>query len=351
MKSTLGLSAGALAVLLGAICGSAQAQPAGQDQALKYDQPGSLLIFPLVQGDARRDTFLTVTNTNEDCTSCGNRFRFGDVVIQINWIDPSNCSETNASFALSPGDTLTLSVAQQNLGFPEGWAWLDARDPESNAAIQFDYLVGSALLFDGRSAQTWEYNPYPFQAFPGRSHDLGNAKGCWPGIAGFDNCGRALTDVDGEGDADFDGCEYAFWPDEIFLDTFFEESNGFDNELALITPDPFGSTDSHRIDFGFWNNNEVRFSRSDSIFCFFHGRLSDISRIVLGLGGAPNETTDVSGNTYQTGWMELNSAYPVLGVFVQKKTGTRFAGGHELQFRGLQGDEPGEFAASLQRNG
>src|SRR5262249_42906971 len=103
MRSMLGLIAGALASLVRVLGGSAQAQPSPQTQALKFDQPGSLLIYPLVQGDARRDTFLTVTNTNLDCTACGNRFRFGDVVIQINWIDPSDCSEVNSSFALSPG--------------------------------------------------------------------------------------------------------------------------------------------------------------------------------------------------------------------------------------------------------
>ncbi|MBI1853037.1 MAG: hypothetical protein HYR85_22065 [Planctomycetes bacterium] len=342
MRTTVGLASCTVLALLGAIAQPAHAQ-------LKYDQPGSLLIFPFVQGDARRDTFLTVTNTNIDCTSCGNGFRQGDIGFTINFIDPSDCSEVNSSFLLSPGDTITLSVSQQNLGFPEGWAWLDARDPETDGAVQFDYLVGSVMLFDSRSGQTWEYNAYPFQAFPESMHRLGPAAKCGgPGVAGYDNCGRPFTDVDGEGDADFDGCEYGFWPDEILLDNFFEESGNFDNELALITPDPFGSSNTHRIDFGFWNNTEVRFSRSMDLFCFFHGRLSDISLIVRGLRGT-TETVDINGTTYQTGWMEVNSRYPLLGVFMQKKSGTRFAAGRELQFRGLQGDEAGEFAASLQR--
>jgi hypothetical protein len=327
--------------MVGMLGGSAYAVP-GQPATpeLKYDQPASILIFPFFQQAFNKDTFLTVTNTNIDCRQCGNGFRQGDVLIVVNFINPANCSELNQEFELSPGDTLTLLATQQSLTFSEGWVWLDARDPETRDAIDFDYLIGSALLAES-SGQTWEYNAYTFQSF---------ADQCGGDV---DQCGRVKTDVNQNGAADFDGCEYAFWPDSLVLDNFFQISGGFDDELVLIAPDHFGddpTENQHRLNFGFWNNSEARFSRSFDMFCFVHVPLSTISLITTRLGGN-NETVDGSGTVFQTGWMEVDATVPLLGVFKQKKNGTRAAAGRELQFIGAKGDDPGEIPASLQRNG
>ncbi|MBI1849448.1 MAG: hypothetical protein HYR85_03785 [Planctomycetes bacterium] len=296
-------------------------------------QPASALIFPLFESRSGKGTLITVTNLDTDRRDCGNGFREGDVCLLYTYFgfdpDLGFCREFNTTECLTPGDTLTVFADQHNPEQHQGWLWVEARDPESGRAIQFDHLIGSAIIVDMNTDFLFHYLPYGF-----RSH--ANDAVLDFEISG-DACGRAFTDVDGDDFADFDGREYDFWPQELRLDNFFQQGGtapqfGTDLTLASCDVDPFDGSLTH-VNFGVWNNRERRFSAQLDFECFFRGPLTDISNITTNLAGDPNELV-IGTRHIQTGWLELIPSDPILGVFHTRISGTNFAAGHQLEFVG-----------------
>jgi hypothetical protein len=332
----LGLTGAAtLGLIALGFAGTASAQPV-------LDQPASALVYPLFDSTPNRGTLITVTNTLAGGlaggnVTCGNGFRQGDVCLIYTYFgfDQSRlfCREFNIPECLTPGDTLTVFADQHNPEMEIGWLWVEARDPETFEAIDFDYLIGSAIVVDTLTDFLFQYHPYGFRGLPGEGGD------------GEDACGRLFTDLDEDGRADFDGEEYDFWPRKLLLDEFFQEGGvpPFRNELTLASCDvDHRDRDDTSVSALIWNNREVRFSRSFSFECFFRAPLSSISNIARNLNGDPNELVSNAGRVLQAGWLELTASDAILGVFFQRVNSTAFAAGRELQFTGQFGGEEDE---------
>jgi HYR domain-containing protein len=314
-------------------------------------QPASALVFPLFDSTRGRGTILTVTNTDTSTRVCSNRRREGDVCVHYVYFgfepEIGGCAEFDVTECLTPGDTLTVFADQQNPEGTLGWLWVEARDPETGRAIDFDHLIGSAIVVDMGADFLFHYQPYGFRSYADEEEG-----------AERDACGHAFTDVDHDGCADFDGTEYDYWPQLLLLDEFFQEGNGtsscFANELTLASCDldPFDRQRT-RVSVLTWNNRERHFSAALDFECFFRGPLSSITNVARRLQGDPNELV-FGGHHLQTGWIQLSANEPILGVFHQRVINSFFAAGHELHFAGEFGgpcdDDPTHEPCCLRRD-
>jgi hypothetical protein len=230
---------------------------------------------------------------------------------------------------LTPGDTITMIADQVNPNMEQGWLWVEAVDPETLEPIEFDHLIGSALVVDTDLQFLARYIPYGFRSL------------C---TFGADNCHHGLLDCNGNGEADF-GTELEAWPAELFLDNFFQEGGTnptFADQIALASCETSGVT---FVSTFIWNNREQRFSRDFEFICFFLGTLGDISVVASNLRGDPNELIGPGDRSLQTGWLHLiPENAPILGVFIQRIANTSFGGGDVLEF-------DGSFPCSLPRFG
>jgi hypothetical protein len=315
----------------GASLAALLASPAALAQPV-VGQTASALIFPLFDSTPNHGTLITVTNTNTSRLSCGRSgFRGGDVCVVYTYFGLDSlggCREFNLSECFTPGDTLTVFADQHNPEMEIGWLWVDAHDPETFEPIDYDWLAGSAIVVDSGTDFLFAYKPYAF-----RSH---------VGPDGADSCDHVSTDVDGDGEADFDGVEYDFWPSRLVLDEFFQEGGGnpqIENELALASCNTSRFGTPTLVSALIYNNRETRFSRNFDFTCFFRAPLHDISGVVRNLGGDPNELVANNGRSIQQGWLDLVASDAILGVFFQRIVGTGFAAGNQLDFSGQFGGE------------
>jgi hypothetical protein len=309
-----------------ALAASAVAQPL-------HAQPGSYLIYPLFNSTDGNNTVITVTNTNQSEISCGNGFRQGDVGVLFVYTDGITWAESNLEERLTPADQVVVLAAQHNPNQEAGFLTAEARDPETGLPIDFDHLIGSALVVNSEFDFQWAYTPYPFQGLPG---------GATP--HGFDACNRPFTDVPSSGNygtADFNGAELSSFPATLYLDQFFGEGSpasrpavSFDNTLYLMSTSP--NLTGVRL-LG-WNNNEKRFSRTFNFRCWTEASLGEITSAVtqanLSIEGDMDELVGVA-----TGWLQLDPQFNsvgLLGVFVQNSRigGQVFSAGRELQYEG-----------------
>jgi hypothetical protein len=315
---------------------SAQAQPV-------VGEPASALVFPALQNGNGRLTLITVTNTLRDFQSCGNGFRAGDVAVHLRFFDMHNgaCVVFDRTHLLTPSDTLTVNFVNENPATEgEGWVWVEAQDPENLRAIDYDFLVGSAIIADTRTGIRMRYEPYGFRANP-------------PATASTDGCGRRLTDVDHDNRADFDGVEYDYWPARLILDEFIQENGSVTSELFVASADGSLSDGSQTmLDFLAFSNNERAYSFSATFDCYFHRSLRSLSLITSSLMGDPNELR-IGGHasSLQTGWLNFGGSDGVLGVFLQRIGTGCVAEGQVLQYSGQYGSpsDPGHVPVSLAR--
>ena len=322
MKRLITMIAGVAAVAM--MSAVASAQP-------KHLEPASVLVYPLYDSSAGAGTVVCVTNTNDEEEYCPDSdFKAGDVYVHYQYIDGITWQEFDRFELLTPGDTLCVIVDQHNPEGNTGFLVVSAADPEDrNNKIDFDYLIGSAIVVQSDLNFLWQYTPYAFTGLPGDSEPA--------------NCDRNSTDDDSDDQLDFDGDEYDYFPREIFIDSFFEETGAFENSLTLMTT--VGSRYEAEVDFLFWNNIEEKFSRSFRFICWHSSPLSDISRIVTELGGDANE---LGVNEIETGWASIRGKRvvdgsgnpvsdivpPILGVFNQSIVSSDFSAGKALHYRG-----------------
>ncbi len=278
------------AVAVAAIAGvllagaAAEAQPA-------HDEPASLLVYPHFDSRPSHETVIFVTNTNEDRRPCGGNDRFmrGDVRLHFVYYgvreadlgDPSGARwlEFDRYEMLSPGDTIAVLARSHDPDAEVGFLTVKALSPDTDEAIDFDHLVGSALVVEAEKDALWSYEPFAFQA---------------RGNGAISTCGHEL--VDGPGTRF--GPSYSAFPAALFLDSFAQVRNGVvGGELTLMSTS--GPDYLNEVDVLFWNNREERFSRQLSFRCWTTVRLEDISSIATRLGGDPDESP------VQTGWLRL----------------------------------------------
>lgn len=310
-------------------CAGAQAQPLQM-------QPGSSLVFPLVDNRPGHGTMVSVTNLLDDDRACPDRdARRGDVLLQYLYVDAETQDEFERYEFLVPGDTLSVLTERTASELEVGYLVVSAFDPvDPTRAIQYDHLMGSAIIAQAGPNFMFSYTPYAFLGRPNRDAP--------------DPCERRRTDVDGDGRPDFDGSEYSLFPREIVVESFIEEKGVFGNTLTLLTT----SAPEHVAELHVRFRNNVG-TRYDEWFEFSHwwtGSLGEVSEVASSLLGNRHE---LGFREVETGWVSFRGVRivdssgnpvrnrrghaavpPILGVFTQYAHNTAFSGGHALQYHG-----------------
>jgi len=324
-----------VATALALLAGSAGAGPASP--------PGSILVFPLYDASPGAGTVICVTNTSLNTIYCPETdFRLGDVLLHYVYIDGGSCLEFDRYELLTPGDTLCVIASEHNPGSDRGFVVVIARRPDTGDLMEFDALVGNAIVVQSDLNFLWSYNPYTFAGHAEQAPDI-------PEDCGDLDASNPDADLGSHGDSDgvpdFDGDEYDLFPLVHFIPSFFEEgsSAGFTNQLTILSTS--GQEAVNEVKFVIFNNVEQKFSRTHKFTCWWSGPLSEISRIAEGLEGDEEEI----GHNTQTGWVRFEGtrildlagnpildaagglARPaMLAVFAQMIEGTDYAVGDRL---------------------
>ncbi len=321
----IGILGVAAVLTVGLINAPAQAQPV-------HAKPASILIFPLFDSSAGNNTIITVTNVNADEQTCGNGFRNGDVQVHYVYTDGETCQASDTDEDLTPADTESVLARGHNPNFEVGYLVAEARDPETNFPIDFDFLIGSAIVVNSEFDFQWAYTPYGFEALV----TAGDADDC---LRIFTDTPANLADFD---KIDFDGAEYSAFPDRLYLDKFFGSGDAgnvsFDNVLYLMSTDSTTDPLIRNVFMTGYNNNERRFSRDFHVGCHRVGSLQDLTGAATQTSLGTNSDDGELGGI-ETGWFRLDFAVPtegMLGVFKETTmiNGVPFTAGRELQFSG-----------------
>jgi len=272
-------------MLLGGLVAAAAAQPADL-------VPSSVLLFPTVDSreGSGKGTIISVTNTNASrIVSPTNNLRAGDVQVHyyyIEGLEPYNNVFNRQEF-LTPNDMITVLAGSHNPEMEIGYLLCVAQDPETERAISFNYLIGDEVIVDVAQNKLWSIPAIGFRALV-----TGGAR---------DNNGRLFTDVNLNGAVDFDGVEYDFYPDVLFLSSFFEQSATMEAELILVSG--LGSWYRVDVNFLFYDNEEDVFSRDYAFTCWTSEKLSNISAVTRNLGGTTDEVA--------SGWARIDGDFAI----------------------------------------
>lgn len=301
-------------------------------------RPGSVLVFPLFDSSPSGNTIITVTNTNDDRTICaGSLTRGGDITIIYYYFDGETWLCTDITEDLTPSDTLSVLTRNHNPNMERGFLIVQARDSETFAPVDFDYLLGSAIVVNSDFDFAWSYLPYSFEAQFTTSDER-------------DRCGRKIIEDDGcikFGDPDDEGSGVTYYdrfPDALHVERFFGEGTSdtaptfmFSNRLVLLSSHPgFDEPEETRLSIVGFNNNERRFSRTFPFICWLETSLADIT-LSTTQGNLANGGDDEELNGVHTGWLKIQADREnvgILGVFVDLsvRAMTTFSAGNTIQF-------------------
>ena len=215
--------------------------------------PGSLLLYPEFDNRNGIVTILTVTNTNDQLPVTvefvyrGKYDQFGQDI---------NCQETNLTRTLTHNDTFTVITNFHNPDQDQGFVYVFAKD-FANRKVSFNYLIGNVLTVDGLSAFEFSVNPVVYKALVPQGD---------------------FTDLDDDGLADMNGCEYDPNPGEILIPRFLGQGQQFLSELIMIGLSG-GRQFTTTLDFLIYNDNEEVFSREYSFNCWDRVPLLSISGV------------------------------------------------------------------------
>jgi hypothetical protein len=276
------------------------------------ESPGSALVFPYVEYGSPARTIITVTNVNVSTRICDGSFREGDVIAHFLFFDDANCFVSDRSRQLTPGDTFSARIDEFiPIGATRGWVFVEALDPDSHLPIDFDYLIGSANLADRRTNLKWWYPAYGFKSLV---QEGGSA-------FGSTSCGHARHSPASAEMADFDGIEYAPFPQTQFLDFFVGEGQPPElgqgsvvgSRLILMSTSPAET----RVAIRLRNNNEVN---ANFLFRFECSLFASLSSLV---GFARESSLRDSYDSRElgglpTGWFSLEGDLPILGLYLQR---------------------------------
>jgi len=300
--------------------------------------PGSCLLYPVVDSrdGAGKGTLISVTNTCSSKMVGPKNWRYGDVYLHYYYIDGKTCSPSNVQNVwLTPNDTLTVIAGNHNPALQYGYLYIVAEDPESGALINFNYLIGSEIVVDAKQNKLWSIPAIAFESLASNTRMV-------------DSLGRYLADLNQNGSFDFDNKEYEYWPDELYISSFFEQDKTFEGELFVVAP--FDSFYRVSVNFDYYNNDEQPLSYYGKLFtCWLNVKLLDISAGFGRLNGTASELN--------TGWARINGGpaihiltgkkwykwetkgdqdAPLIGAYVERVMGTSFEYGHLLHYKGTQ---------------
>jgi hypothetical protein len=236
--------------------------------------PGSVLIYPVqrslngsfpgVQGV--QFTVLNVTNTNLTPAIGGNLGGSTNIMFEYvnmmydpppfsNRLKPAMCSVVDIVDFLTPADTYSVLTQCHNNGQgQEGYVVLTAQDPALfKSAWSFNYLIGSELVVMPTGG-VYQIDAQPFDSLQAEN---------------------AATDVDGDGQLDFDGIEYEGTPDELYIDSVLAVTS---NSLVLINLTG-GTEFLATVKFDAWNNDEYPMSTTKAFKCWFEVPLFQLDNI------------------------------------------------------------------------
>jgi len=253
---------------------AALAAPAGAQEP----RPASVLVFPVIRDGAGFNTLVAVTNSNLTPTS---PFSLGGTTnVKYSYVEsiasppignPAGCRVFERTELLTPADTRVITVACDNLplGVSEGYLVVEAQDPtELDAPWSHNYLIGSEVVVSGFGAL---YAQVPIGFFALQQDG-------------------ALTDLDQDGQLDFDGIEYSGAPDRLLMDTFV---GGIGQRLVLIGLTGGAAFDT-RVGLDVWNDNEFPLSAVYEFRCWTDTPIASISPLFDPVFLANNTTQDPS---------------------------------------------------------
>jgi hypothetical protein len=297
-------------------------------------EAGSVLVYPLFDSTPGSGTVICVTNTFTSTLRCPDDHLEGDVVVHYTYYAGDTCLEFDRYEFLTPGDTLCVIADEHNPEGEIGFLVVMARSPVDNQPLEFNHLVGQAIVVQSGLNFSWSYIPVSFLTWTNASAPCNR------------NNPDEMPQGDGDGAADFNAIEYQMFPRELAVPTFFQEDMQFGNQLTLMSTG--GQDYINEVRFLLYNNIESPFSRTFEFTCWWSGPLSEISGAATRLQGDEEEL----GHGTQTGWVSIRGRRlkdlagntvrddsgntvipPLLGVFMQLVRNTDYAMGDVLYGR------------------
>lgn len=293
MKRFAGLSAVALAATALAPMSFAEGR-----------HPGSALVYPvhrsgiLPQETAQFFTVVCVTNSN---LTPATPFSFGGSTnVQFDYVnvmrDPQNplkpymCTVNDVVEFLTPADTLCVLTSCHNaVSNQEGYLVVQAQDPAKfKTAWSWNYLMGSEMVVTTLGG-VYSINAIPFSS---------------PLATGTE------TDLDGDGQLDFDGNEYEAIADTLYIDGFIAVGGSSLALLNLTGGVDFLAT----VKFDVWNDNEFPLSTTIQFKCWFEEKLRNVSLVFSEEfleQNTPHDPQELDINCdrrgeLETGWARIN---------------------------------------------
>lgn len=274
--------------LLGATVLSLLAGAARADEP----RPASVLVFPARHAEAARFTLVSVTNTSpsKSVTALYRWVSSDEAFISGN--PARDCAELYRAESLTPNDTVTVLAACHTGSLAEhGYLVVAAKSAQTGQSVGHDFLIGSELVIDMNLGfgGFCSMLPAPFQAVPADGQP---------------------TDLDFDGQLDFDGIEYEQLPDDLYIDAFL--GNG-GSRLSLLNMS--GERNAVvSVQLFVWNDAEKATSAQFTFQCWFERALTDISLVFSEgflLSNTPNAPSEVDVDCdgvhdVESGWARIS---------------------------------------------
>ncbi|MEQ8764098.1 MAG: hypothetical protein RL885_09230 [Planctomycetota bacterium] len=246
--------------------------------------PGSLLIYPVYLSGSGSMTLISITNTHNDPGFEPASNQSGVVNVHFVYIDGTTWDETNRFESLTPNDTLTVVASEHNSGSASGFLYCVAFSPTGGAA-DLDYLVGDSYMIDSEENILFGMPAVAFCALTGNGNP---------------------TDVNGNGNADFDGVEYERAGDQQIISSFIGQGLLVESFVALVSL--AGNADYlTEIDLLVYNDNEQIFSSHFSFRCWAYVSLTTLGGVFKhSFLNSTNTDPDGGPMSMTTGWARLD---------------------------------------------
>ena len=258
--------------------------------------PGSILIFPLVDATPGRLTVVSITNTNTNRRFVsGMPYREGDVDLLLRYIYQDGSMVENVAQMEAGG--VHSFFAQSHAGrVHAGYLYVIARDPFTGEAIDFDFLLGNALVLDLQTQAGFGIEALSFRSLAKENRSP----------TGLSPLGHVYSDLGKDGQFYLDGTEFSATYDRITVPVLFEEVTGeIETEIVLLTTLP----SNYRVDvqLELFNNNETGFQVPFHFQVWMKstfGALTEVARMP-NLNGV-NPTGEI-----RTGWARFQATHAI----------------------------------------
>jgi hypothetical protein len=265
---------------------------------------GSALLYPVQYSGSQEIgsegnyfwTIVCVTNSN---LTPATPFSFGGSTnVQFDYVNtlrdrnfplkPLHCFVNDVGEFLTPADTLCVLTNCHNASTESGYLVVHAQDPAKfKTAWSWNYLLGSEMVVTA-SGGMYLLNAIPF------SSPLADG---------------AETDLDGDGQLDFDGSEYEGIANELYIDSFLAVANSSLTLINMTGGVDFVATTR----FDIWNDNEFPLSATVAFRCWFNEPLTTVSLVFSEQHlrqNTPHDPSELDINCdnngeFETGWARI----------------------------------------------